>query len=176
VDFCNGLRRQLFDFLLPNCEQPAYGSEGREFQSLRAHQKSLRIQDRTWILFCFRERVVLQEARRILDSMEVHHKEWAGGRMKKYSTSKTRIFAGCLPVNLLNETHKFKGSNTYHLERALRLCVRGPKTRQGLQSVINNRALLRFYRPVPPETSDKKSGFLCQRTGWVMRWVCSAHL
>ena len=30
-----------------------YGSEGREFESLRAHQKSLRIQGSTWILFCF---------------------------------------------------------------------------------------------------------------------------
>ena len=44
--------------------------------------------------------------------------------MKKYSTTKTRVFAGCLPVDLLNEIHKFKGSNTYHLERALRLYVK----------------------------------------------------
>ncbi len=44
--------------------------------------------------------------------------------MKKYSTTKTRVFAGCLPVDLLNEIHEFKGSNTYHLERALRLYVK----------------------------------------------------
>ena len=37
LDFGNGLRRQLFDFLLLNCEQPAYGSEGREFESLSVH-------------------------------------------------------------------------------------------------------------------------------------------
>ncbi len=41
--------------------------------------------------------------------------------MKKYSTVKIKVFAGRLPVDLLNEFHKFKGSNTYHLERALRL-------------------------------------------------------
>ncbi len=29
-----------------------------------------------------------------------------------------------LPVDLLNEIHRFKGSNTYHLERALRLYVK----------------------------------------------------
>ncbi len=35
---------------------------------------------------------------------------------KKYSLIKTRVFAGRLPVDLLNEIHKFKGSNTYHLK------------------------------------------------------------
>lgn len=60
----------------------------------------------------------------ILDTIQVHHREWTGGRFKKYSTTKTRVFAGSLPVDLLNEIHKFKGSNTYHLERALRLYVK----------------------------------------------------
>jgi len=36
---------------------------------------------------------------------------------------KKRVFAGRLPVDLMNEIHKFRGSNTYHLERALRLYV-----------------------------------------------------
>jgi hypothetical protein len=70
------------------------------------------------------EKEVLQMMRKILDTIEVHHKEWTGGRLKKYSTTKTRVFAGRLPVNLINEIHKFKGSNTYHLERALRLYVK----------------------------------------------------
>jgi hypothetical protein len=70
------------------------------------------------------EKEILQIMRKILDEIEVHHKEWTGGRLKKYSTIKTRVFAGRLPVDLLNEIHKFKGSNTYHLERALRLYVK----------------------------------------------------
>ncbi len=59
-----------------------------------------------------------------MDKIEVHHREWSGGRTRKYSTVKTRILAGRLPVDLLNEVHRFKGSNTYHLERALRLYVK----------------------------------------------------
>jgi hypothetical protein len=70
------------------------------------------------------EKENLQMMRKILDTIEVHHKEWTGGRLKKYSTTKTRVFAGRLPVELINEIHKFKGSNTYHLERALRLYVK----------------------------------------------------
>lgn len=69
------------------------------------------------------EKEILRGARKVLESIEVHHKEWTGGRLKKYSTVKTKVFAGRLPVDLLNEIHKFKGSNTYHLERALRLYV-----------------------------------------------------
>jgi hypothetical protein len=68
--------------------------------------------------------VVLQEARKILDSIEADHKEWTGGRVKKYSTIKTSVFAGRLPVDLLNQIYQFKGSNIYHLERALRLYVK----------------------------------------------------
>ncbi|MGO9121433.1 MAG: hypothetical protein ACLQPD_27960 [Desulfomonilaceae bacterium] len=49
--------------------------------------------------------------------------------MKKYSSVKTKVFAGRLPVDLLNEIHRFKGSNTYHLERALRLYVMVMKER-----------------------------------------------
>jgi hypothetical protein len=54
----------------------------------------------------------------------VHHKEWTGGRMKKYSTFKTRVIAGRLPVELINEINRLKGSKTFHLERALRLYVK----------------------------------------------------
>jgi len=70
------------------------------------------------------EKEILRRVAKILDSIEVHHKEWTGGRLKKYSLIKTRIIAGRLPVDLLNEMHKFRGSNTYHLERALRLYVK----------------------------------------------------
>lgn len=72
----------------------------------------------------FSEKEILQGARKVLETIEVHHKEWTGGRLKKYSTVKTRVLAGRLPVDLLNEVHRFKGSNTYHLERALRLYVK----------------------------------------------------
>jgi hypothetical protein len=71
------------------------------------------------------EKEILQMVRKMLDSIEVHHKEWTGGRTRrKYSLIKTKIIAGRLPVDLLNEIHKFKGSNTFHLERALRLYVK----------------------------------------------------
>lgn len=70
------------------------------------------------------EKEILQRVRKILDTIEVHEKEWTGGRTKKYATLKKRVFAGRLPVDLLNEIHKFRGSNTYHLERALRLYVK----------------------------------------------------
>ncbi len=70
------------------------------------------------------EREILKSVMKILDKIEVHHKEWTGGRMKKYSTVKTKVFAGRLPVDLLNEIHKFEGSNAFHLERALRLYVK----------------------------------------------------
>ncbi len=70
------------------------------------------------------EKEILQSVQKILEKIEVHHKEWTGGRMKKYSTLKTKVFAGRLPVDLINDIHLFKGSNTYHLERALRLYVK----------------------------------------------------
>jgi len=70
------------------------------------------------------EQEILQSVRKILAKIEVHHKEWTGGRMKKYSTVKTRVFAGRLPVDLINQIHQFKGSNTYHMEKALRLYVK----------------------------------------------------
>jgi hypothetical protein len=70
------------------------------------------------------EEEILRGARKILDAIEVHHREWSGGRNRKYSTIKTKLIAGRMPVDLLNDIHKFKGSNTYHLERALRLYVK----------------------------------------------------
>jgi hypothetical protein len=68
--------------------------------------------------------VVLQEARKILDSMEVHDREWTGGRNGKYSTLKTRVIAGRLPVEVINQINRLKGSKTFHLERAMRLYVK----------------------------------------------------
>ncbi len=55
------------------------------------------------------EKEILRGVRKILDSIQVHHREWTGGRFKKYSMTKTRVIAGRLPVDLLNEIHKFKG-------------------------------------------------------------------
>ncbi len=69
------------------------------------------------------EKEILQRVRKILDSIQVHHKEWTGGRMKKYSTLKTRVIAGRLPVDLINQINRLKGSKTFHLERALRLYI-----------------------------------------------------
>jgi hypothetical protein len=67
------------------------------------------------------EKEILRGMRKILDTIEVHHREWTGGRLKKYSMIKTKLIAGRMPVDLINEIHRFKGTDTYHLERALRL-------------------------------------------------------
>jgi len=69
------------------------------------------------------EKEMLQAVRMILDKIEVRKREWTGGRRQKYPTVKTKVIAARLPVELLNEFHVFKGSNTYHLERALRFYV-----------------------------------------------------
>ncbi|MGO9122741.1 MAG: hypothetical protein ACLQPD_34630 [Desulfomonilaceae bacterium] len=70
------------------------------------------------------EKETLRAVKNILDKIETRKKEWTGGKRKKYSTIKTRVIAGRLPVDLLNEIHRFKGSDTYHLERALRLYIK----------------------------------------------------
>jgi hypothetical protein len=70
------------------------------------------------------EKEILKKTCKILDGIEVYEKEWTGGRRKKRSTIKTRIFGGRIPTALINEIHEFSGSNTYHLERALRLYVK----------------------------------------------------
>jgi len=44
--------------------------------------------------------------------------------VKKYATVKIRVFKGRLPVDLINEIHKFKGYTALHLEWALRLHVK----------------------------------------------------
>jgi hypothetical protein len=70
------------------------------------------------------EKEILMKVLKILDGIEVYEKEWTGGRRKKRSTIKTRIFGGRIPTALINEIHEFQGSNTYHLEKALRLYVK----------------------------------------------------
>src|SRR5208283_3624645 len=70
------------------------------------------------------EKEILKKVLKILETIQVHEKEWTGGPTKKYATLKTRVFAGRLPVDLINDIHLFKGSSTYHLERALRLYVK----------------------------------------------------
>ncbi len=70
------------------------------------------------------EREILQRVGKILDKIEVRKREWTGGRRKRYSPVKTKVIAGRLPVALLNELHVFKGTDTYHLERALGLYVK----------------------------------------------------
>jgi hypothetical protein len=94
------------------------GGGSKKIKSLKEHsEKGYRESELS-------ERVILQGVRKILEKIEVHHREWTGGRNRKYSTFKTRVIADRLPVDLLNEIHRFKGSNTYHLERALRLYVK----------------------------------------------------
>jgi hypothetical protein len=58
------------------------------------------------------EREILQSVRNILDRIEMRKKEWTGGRRQKYSAVKTKVLAGRLPADLMNEIHLFKGSNT----------------------------------------------------------------
>jgi|GEM_PF-4213488 len=70
------------------------------------------------------EKEILGEARKILEKIEVRKREWTGGRRKRYSPIKTKVIAARLPVELLNQIHEFKGTDTYHLERALRLYVK----------------------------------------------------
>ena len=70
------------------------------------------------------EKEILRGVREILDTVQVHHKEWTGGRLKKYSTIKTKLIAGRMPVDLINDINRLKGSKTFHLERALRLYVK----------------------------------------------------
>ncbi len=70
------------------------------------------------------EKAILQRVGKILDGIETRKREWTGGRRKKYSPVKTKVIAARLPVELLNQIHEFKGSDTYHLERALRLYVK----------------------------------------------------
>ena len=41
---------------------------------------------------------------------------------------KARIFVGGIPVDALNEVHKLNGATTYHLETALKLCVKVMET------------------------------------------------
>jgi len=70
------------------------------------------------------EKEILQRVRKFLETIQIPEREWTGGRTKKYAILKKRVFAGRLPVDLINQIHQFKGSNTYHLERALRLYVK----------------------------------------------------
>jgi len=51
-------------------------------------------------------------------------KSGPGEELKKFSTLKKRIFAGRIPADLINQIHQYMGSNTYHLEKALRLYVK----------------------------------------------------
>jgi len=70
------------------------------------------------------EKEILQRVGKILDGIETRKREWTGGRRKRYSPVKTKVIAARLPVELLNQIHEFKGTDTYHLERALRLYVK----------------------------------------------------
>ena len=47
-----------------------------------------------------------------------------GRNQEEIFRAQNKCFAGRLPVELLNEIHKSKGSIAYHLERALRLYVK----------------------------------------------------
>jgi hypothetical protein len=69
------------------------------------------------------EREILESVRKILDKIEIRKREWTGGRKKRYSPLKTKVIAARIPVELLNQIHEFKGTDTYYLEKALRLYV-----------------------------------------------------
>ncbi len=96
------------------------GRNGLRFISGGAKRKDRSLTDTSELS----EKEILQVVRKILDSIEVHHREWTGGRNRKYSTFKTRVIAGRLPVDLINQINRLKGSKTFHLERALRLYVK----------------------------------------------------
>ncbi len=70
------------------------------------------------------EKEILQRVGKILDGIETRKREWTGGRRKRYSPVKTKVIAARIPVELLNQIHEFKGTDTYHVERALRLYVK----------------------------------------------------
>ncbi len=67
------------------------------------------------------EKEILGEARTILEKIEVRKREWTGGRRKLYSPIKTKVIAARIPVELLNQIHEFKGTDSEHVEKALRL-------------------------------------------------------
>jgi len=66
-------------------------------------------------------RKVLQEFVRVLNGIEVHEREWTGGRHKKTATVRSKILAGRLPEPIVEEVQKLKGSLTDNLERAVKL-------------------------------------------------------
>jgi hypothetical protein len=67
------------------------------------------------------EKEVLQKFVQVLNGIEVHEKEWTGGRHKKTATVRSRILAGRLPEPIVEEVQRLKGSLTDNLERAIRL-------------------------------------------------------
>jgi len=67
--------------------------------------------------------------------IEAYEKEWTGGKRKKRATVKTRIFGGRIPNGLKNAIHEFRGLNTWHLERAIRLYLKGMKAGQGIKEI-----------------------------------------
>ena len=93
------------------------GGGSKKFKSLKGHSENYHHESE------LSEKEILHRVRKILDTIEVHHKEWTGGRNRKYSTLKTRVIAGLMPVDLINQINRLKGSKTFHLERALRLYV-----------------------------------------------------
>jgi hypothetical protein len=65
------------------------------------------------------EEEILKEASKILDGMPVRKRDITGTRKKRLSTVKTKIIAGRMPTELINELRALGGSNTSHLEKAL---------------------------------------------------------
>ncbi len=73
------------------------------------------------------EKMILQGVRKILDEIEVHRREYGGQKPQIFSSYKTRVIAGRMPVEVINQINRMKGSKTFHLERALRLYVKAMK-------------------------------------------------
>jgi len=70
------------------------------------------------------EEEVLREAFKILQGLPVRKRQLTGTRGKRLSTVKTKILAGRMPTDLINELRSLKGSYSEHLERALKFYVK----------------------------------------------------
>jgi hypothetical protein len=70
------------------------------------------------------EEEILKEALKILESMPVRKRDITGTRSKRLSTVKTKILAGRMPTELINELRALGDSTTSHIERALRIYLK----------------------------------------------------
>jgi hypothetical protein len=72
----------------------------------------------------FWEKITRQAIREIHEEINERPKEWTGSRAKKEKEHKTKPIAARLPLEIVEELMKRKGSITQHIEVALRLYLR----------------------------------------------------